>query len=43
MTKIEADAMLVLLNMTIEPSNVRTKIREPPNVRKIVTCNVGTA
>ena len=33
-TKIESDAMLVLLNVTMEPSNVRKKVREPPNVRK---------
>ena len=25
--------MLVLLNVTMEPSNVRKKVREPPNVR----------
>ena len=34
MTKIESDAMLVLLNVTMEPSNVKKKVREPPNVRK---------
>ena len=34
MTKIESDAMLVLLNVTMEPSNVRKKVREPQNVRK---------
>ena len=34
MTKIESDAMLVLLNVTMEPLNVRKKVREPPNVRK---------
>ena len=34
MTKIELDAMLVLLNVTMEPSNVRKKVREPSNVRK---------
>ena len=33
MTKIKSDAMLVLLNVTMEPSNVRKKVREPPNVR----------
>ena len=33
-TKIVTDAMLVLLNKTMKPSNVRKKIREPPNVRK---------
>ena len=26
------DAMLVLLNMTMEPSNLRKKIKEPPNM-----------
>ena len=34
MTKIELDAMLVLLNVTMEPSNVKKKVREPLNVRK---------
>ena len=34
MTKIDIDAMLVLLNKTMKPSNVRKKVREPPNVRK---------
>ena len=33
-TKIEIDAMLVLLNKTMKPSNVRKKVKEPPNVRK---------
>ena len=33
-TKIEIDVMLVLLNKTMKSSNVRKKIREPPNVRK---------
>ena len=33
-TKIEIDAMLVLLNKTMKSSNVRKKVREPPNVRK---------
>ena len=28
-TKIELDAMLVLLNVTMEPSNLRKKIKEP--------------
>ena len=27
-TEIESDAMLVLLNVTIEPSNLRKKIKE---------------
>ena len=34
MTKIESNAILVLLNVTMELSNVRKKIREPSNVRK---------
>ena len=34
MTKIKSDAMLVLLNKTMKPSNVRKKVRESPNVRK---------
>ena len=34
MTKIKSDAILELLNVTMEPSNVRKKVREPPNVRK---------
>ena len=43
MTKIESDAILVLLNVTMEPSNVKKKVREPLNVRKkTVTCDVGT-
>ena len=33
-TKIEIDATLVLLNKTMKPSNVRKKVREPPNMRK---------
>ena len=34
-TKIESDAMLVLLNVTMKPSNVKKKkVREPLNVRK---------
>ena len=32
-TKIKLDVMLVLLNMTMKPSNVK-KSKEPPNVRK---------
>ena len=28
--------MLVLLNVTIKPSNVRKKIKEPPNVTKVL-------
>ena len=31
-------------NVRIEPSNVRKKkVRELPNVKKTVTCNIGTA
>ena len=33
-TEIEIDATLVLLNKTMKSSNVRKKVREPPNVRK---------
>ena len=29
MTKIESNAMLVLLNVIMEPSNLRKKIKEP--------------
>ena len=32
--KNRTDAMLVLLNKTMKSSNVRKKVREPPNVRK---------
>ena len=35
--------MLELHNVMIKPSNVRKKIKEPSNVTKIVTCDVGTA
>ena len=43
MTKIETDAMLVLLNKTMKPLNVRKKLREPPNVRKkTFTCDFKT-
>ena len=36
--------MLKLQNVRMEPSNVRNKIREPPNVtKKTITCDVGTA
>ena len=43
-TKIEIDAMLVLLNKTMKSSNVRKKVREPPNVRKkTFTCDFETA
>ena len=34
MTKIESDAILVLLNVTMEPSNVKKKVRKALNVRK---------
>ena len=35
--------MLELHNMRMEPSNVRKKVRELPNVRKTVTCDVEAA
>ena len=35
MRKIRSNKMLVLPNVTMEPSNVRRKIREPPNVTKV--------
>ena len=34
MTKELSHVMLELHNVKIEPSNVRKKVREPPNVRK---------
>ena len=34
MTKELSHVMLELHNVTLKPSNVRKKIREPPNVRK---------
>ena len=44
MTKIESDAMLVLFNVTMEPSNVRKKVIEPKKYEKrTVTCDIGTA
>ena len=35
MTKIQSHVMLVLHNVRMVPSNVRKKIREPPNVTKV--------
>ena len=35
-TKVESDVMLVLPNVTTEPSNVRTKIKDPSNVTKVL-------
>ena len=36
--------MLELHNMIMEPSNMRKKIRKPPNVtKKTIKCDVGTA
>ena len=35
--KKRTDTMLVLLNITMEPSNLRKKIKEPPNVTKELT------
>ena len=43
MRKIQSNVILVLPNMTIEPSNVRKKIRELQNVTKKVTCDIETA
>ena len=34
-TKVQLDVMLVLANVTIKLSNVRKKIRVPPNVTKV--------
>ena len=34
MTKELSHVMLELHNVKIEPSNVRKKVKEPPNVRK---------
>ena len=33
--KIESHVMLVLHNVVIVPSNVKKKIREPPNMKKV--------
>ena len=42
--KNRADIMLVLLNMTMELSNLRKKkIKEPLYVTRIVKCDIGTA
>ena len=35
MRKVQSNKMLVLPNVTMEPSNVRKKIREAPNVTKV--------
>ena len=43
MTKIESDAILVLLNVTMEPSNVKKKSKRTTKCeKKTVTCDVGT-
>ena len=42
-TKVQIDVMLVLPNVTMKPSNVRKKKKEPPNVTKEVTRDVRTA
>ena len=43
-TKIESDAMLVLLNKIIEPSNVRKKSKGTTKCeKKTFTCNFETA
>ena len=36
-TKVLSNAMLELHNVRIEPSNVRKKIRKPPNVTIAIT------
>ena len=36
MRKVWSNVILVLPNVTMEPSNVTKKIREPPNVTKYV-------
>ena len=36
-TKVKSNVMLVLSNMTMEPSNVRKKIKEPLNMIKILS------
>ena len=44
MTKIESDAMLVLFNVTMEPSNVRKKKKGTIKCdKKTDTCDIGTA
>ena len=35
MTKVQSHVMSVLHNVRIVPSNVREKIRDPPNVTKV--------
>ena len=35
MTKVQSHVMLVLHNVRIVSSNVRKKIKEPPNVTKV--------
>ena len=42
MTKIESDAMLVLLNVTMEPSNVKKSKGTTKCEKRIVTCDIGT-
>ena len=43
-TKIESDGMLVLLNKTMEPSNVRKKSKGTTKCeKKAFTCNFETA
>ena len=43
MTKELSYVILEPHNVGMEPSNVRKKVRGPPNVKKTVTCNVKTA
>ena len=42
-TKIESDAILVLLNVTMEPSNLRKNKRTTICDRRIVKFDIGTA
>ena len=34
-TKVQSNVMLILLNVTIKLSNVRKKIKIPPNVTRV--------
>ena len=36
MVKVQSYVMLILLNVTMEPSNVRKKIKKPLNVTKVL-------
>ena len=43
MTKIESNVMLVLLNVTMKPSNMRKNKETIECDKSIVTCNIDTA